>query len=105
MKIEKLKSITIYRILQEALTNVARHSKASSVQINATFLNNEIHLEIQDNGIGITETNHSNFNSLGLLGMNERANMINGVLIINGINNIGTSIVLRVPIESTQIIN
>ena len=105
LKIEKLKSITIYRILQEALTNVARHSKASSVQINATFLNNEIHLEIQDNGIGITEINHSNFNSLGLLGMNERANMINGVLIINGINNIGTSIVLRVPIESTQIIN
>lgn len=105
LKIEKLKSITIYRILQEALTNVARHSKASSVQINATILTDEIYLEIQDNGIGITEMTQTNFNSLGLLGMNERANMINGILIINGINNIGTSVVLRVPLESTQRIN
>lgn len=105
LKIEKIKSITIYRILQEALTNVARHSKASSVQINATIINDEIYLEIQDNGIGITEITQRNINSLGLLGMNERANMIKGVLVINGLNNKGTSVVLKVPVESMQSIN
>ncbi|MFI5149241.1 MAG: PAS domain S-box protein [Bacteroidia bacterium] len=94
---EKPVSITIYRILQEALTNVARHSEAKHVEIFARHDDKLISVEVKDNGKGITEEDKQHGASFGLLGMSERAKMINGTVTIKGIRGKGTSVLLTVP--------
>ncbi len=98
LRFEKPVSITMYRILQEALTNVARHSKATQVIISAKLDGKTIVLQIQDNGKGITDGEKSNALSLGLLGMKERAKMIGGELSIRGTKDQGTIVVLKTPV-------
>jgi PAS domain S-box-containing protein len=99
---EKLVSITIYRILQEALTNVARHAKAAKVHVSAKLKNNTIFLEVRDNGKGIAENEKQNTTSFGLLGISERAKMIGGDVIIQGIKGKGTSVLLKLPLHKND---
>ena len=73
-------STTIYRIIQEALTNVVRHAQASLVKIILKKQNNILYLNIKDNGKGFEYFTVNNSKSLGLLGMRERAIAINGDL-------------------------
>ncbi len=93
-------SIGIYRILQEALTNITRHSKAKNVNIIFTSKDNFISLSIIDDGIGIPEEKINSPNTFGLLGMRERAIALNGNLIINNLNGKGTLIELTLPLEA-----
>ncbi|GAO42769.1 PAS domain-containing sensor histidine kinase [Flavihumibacter petaseus] len=65
----------LFRILQEALTNVARHSGATAVEVNFSYSDNRVVLSIADNGRGFDPEDRSN-KTLGVLGMKERANMI-----------------------------
>ncbi|MCX8056760.1 MAG: PAS domain S-box protein [Ignavibacteria bacterium] len=99
VKIPKTISTVIFRILQESLTNVARHSKASQVSIDLKVKNDDFLLEVVDNGIGIPEEMLSNPNSIGLIGMRERAYSCNGELIIHSELNKGTKISLTIPIN------
>ncbi|MFH1904942.1 MAG: ATP-binding protein [bacterium] len=78
-------SIVAYRILQEALTNIIRHSQATLVEVRFKKSQSEIILEIKDNGIGISNDALQNVNSLGLSGMRERALSINGDVIFSGL--------------------
>jgi PAS domain S-box-containing protein len=100
MVFEKPVSITIYRILQEALTNVARHSKASRVEIYARVEAGRIVLEICDNGKGITPAEMKKPTSYGLLGMTERAKMIGGEVMIQGKPDKGTRVILLLPVTT-----
>ncbi len=70
-------SLTIYRILQESLNNIVKHAQASRVEINFTYKEKMLLMEIRDNGIGFDPSIHKE-NSLGLLGIKERALMVGG---------------------------
>ena len=95
---EKL-SITIYRIIQEALTNVTRHSRARKVDVSMTIQNKNLCLIIKDNGVGIKEEKIDSSKSYGLIGIRERLVPWNGTMEINGIKGEGTTIIVNVPIE------
>ena len=81
----------IFRILQEALTNVARHSAANCVEVDFSVLDNLVELEIADNGKGFNPSTGSN-KTLGLLGMRERAHMIGAEYDINSAPGQGTRV-------------
>lgn len=88
----------IFRIFQEALTNVLRHSGAKNVEVTARRDKSEFFLTIHDDGNGIRNDQISGNSSLGILGMRERAHLIGGDLKITGIEKKGTLVTLRVPI-------
>lgn len=96
LSVDPDKSIAIFRILQEALTNVARHSKAKTVNISLSETNDFIILSIEDDGIGIPTENISNPSSYGLLGMKERARYIGGEFLVFNNNGHGTSIKVKI---------
>jgi signal transduction histidine kinase len=94
----------LFRIFQEALTNVTRHARASAVSVTLAERRNEFELRIQDNGRGVTEEEVSDPRAIGLLGMRERAALVGASFQITGRRGKGTTIRVRVPIEppSTQ---
>ncbi|OLE50932.1 MAG: hypothetical protein AUG51_25495 [Acidobacteria bacterium 13_1_20CM_3_53_8] len=92
-------STTLFRILQEALTNILRHAQATSVDVTTQIEADEFVLTIRDNGRGITENETSAPLSLGILGMRERAHLVNGKISISGVEGQGTAITVRVPLS------
>lgn len=92
-------STAVFRIFQEALTNIARHSAASRLVITIKVGGADLLMEMKDNGKGITEVEINNTKSLGLLGMKERANIFGGELFIEGIAEKGTSVKLKIPLS------
>jgi two-component system sensor histidine kinase UhpB len=87
----------IFRILQEALTNVARHAKAGVTRIALQAGQEKVTLQIEDNGCGIKSDAMVNPRSLGLLGMRERAAVLGGELAIAPITPSGTRVTLNLP--------
>jgi len=96
------RSIAIFRIFQEILTNVTRHSQATEVSIKIENRKAYLFLEARDNGRGIKASEFSNPKSLGLLGMRERALLLGGEVSIRGIQGKGTTVTLRVPLENKE---
>ena len=96
--LEPKKSIALFRIFQEALTNVARHAHATVVKSILRREKEMLVLEIKDNGCGISIDKKSKPESFGLIGMRERAMAIGGLVEINGIAGEGTTIIVRLPI-------
>lgn len=90
-------STAIFRIVQEALTNVSRHSHATLVVVDLRASKDFISLKITDNGRGMTIERGSRENGLGLVGMRERAIMLGGKLKIQSHTGAGTSIEVRIP--------
>jgi signal transduction histidine kinase len=90
-------SINFYRVLQEALTNIARHSGADSVSVTFTENDKELILEIVDNGKGICPDPARKTRALGILGMKERAGLLGGVLNIVSVESKGTHVILNLP--------
>jgi signal transduction histidine kinase len=88
----------IFRILQEALTNILRHAHATRVNIIIEEDEEEFVLEIKDNGKGITEREKTRSGSLGIIGMRERAHLVGWRIEISGGRGKGTALTLRVPI-------
>jgi len=91
-------STAIFRILQEALTNVLRHAKATKVEVTLKEEQGGFVLTIGDDGRGISEEEKSGEKSLGLLGMRERAHLIGGEVSITSLENQGTTVTVRLPV-------
>jgi two-component system sensor histidine kinase UhpB len=89
------KQLVLYRVTQEALNNVARHSGARHVEVEIARQNGEIALEVADDGRGFDVGTESR--GLGLDGMAERARLVDGVFEIDAHPSRGTRLVLRVP--------
>jgi signal transduction histidine kinase len=89
----------VYRIIQEALTNVARHSEATHAEVALGLNNGELRVEIVDNGKGIDQAMIVHPESLGILSMQERARMLGGKIAITSNPGKGTCIVLTAPIH------
>ena len=92
------KSTAVFRIFQEALTNVLRHARATKVDIRIRQQDGQFVLTVSDNGRGITEVEKSDPSSLGLLGMKERAYLVRGAIHIGRSEEGGTVITVQVPI-------
>ncbi|MCX7984252.1 MAG: sensor histidine kinase [Bacteroidetes bacterium] len=87
----------IFRILQEALTNVSRHACATRVAIAFNISNDTYTLRVKDNGRGITEEEIKHPRSFGLIGIRERAQQWGGTFSIIGYPNKGTEVLITIP--------
>jgi PAS domain S-box-containing protein len=97
LKLEPEQATAVFRICQEALTNVARHAGATSVLVELEEQEDTIRLVVSDNGRGIAEDRLSHPRSFGLQGMRERAGLLGGDLMIQPGADGGTTIALRLP--------
>lgn len=100
--IGKMPEINIFRICQEALTNIAKHAGATMINVRIENKGEELMIRIVDNGKGIASNTLHNPLSMGLLNMKERANLIGANLNITSSPGDGTSIELKVKINATE---
>ena len=94
------RSTDVFRILQEALTNVARHATAHEVVVTLRFRRNELQLSVSDDGRGITAAEIASPQALGLVGMRERALLWDGVVEWRAREGGGTIVDLRLPLAN-----
>jgi len=90
-------STMCFRIFQETLTNIARHAKATSVDVRLVQIDHELVLTVSDNGRGISEKEVVNSRSIGLIGMRERVAQVGGQVFFFGLPTRGTTVTMRVP--------
>ena len=95
-------STHVFRVYQEALTNVARHAQATRVETFVQEEGEQVIITIKDNGVGIDMVKASVKNSLGLIGMRERALLFHGQLSIEGEPNQGTTVTIRIPLVNVN---
>lgn len=94
-------SISLYRILQEALTNVARHSGAQRVQVDLGLRDKWIQLVVKDDGQGLPESGgHLKRGSFGLIGMRERVRLLSGQMSLKNDANGGAILMVRLPLRA-----
>jgi len=95
--------IAMFRIFQEAMTNIARHSKARNVIVRLLWEHDHVELTIRDDGIGFAidslADSHAHAAALGILGMRERALLLDAPLQIESEPGTGTKITLRIPLK------
>jgi PAS domain S-box-containing protein len=92
----------LFRILQETLTNTARHSRATKVRVGLAVDKGYVRLSVRDNGRGVTEGEIAAPDSLGLLGMRERAVLLGGDIAIEGESGKGTRVTARIPLGHSK---
>lgn len=91
---------TLFRIVQESLTNIVRHAGASAVRVRLAERDGHVELRVSDDGRGVTSAQVKDPRSLGLLGMRERTAMLAGTFTIAGRPGKGTVITVRVPVRA-----
>src|SRR5690606_32875293 len=96
--LERNLATNIFRVYQEALTNIPRHAKATAVTTSLTRTDTPILLQVSDNCIGFEMENARRKNTLGLVGMRERAILFQGELTVQSRPGEGTSVILSVPL-------
>jgi signal transduction histidine kinase len=92
----------VFRIFQEALTNIARHANATRVNVTVALAEDELSVGVEDNGKGIELDRLSKARSLGIIGMRERARLIGATLEIGPRTKGGTAVELGVPLINQQ---
>jgi signal transduction histidine kinase len=102
LDLSREQATAIFRIFQEALTNVARHSKAEKLWVQLDVHDGMVVLEVEDNGIGIDPATLGQGKALGLLGMGERAAMFGGQVEIAGVPGKGTTVIVRMPFRGAN---
>jgi signal transduction histidine kinase len=95
--------VAIFRIAQAALTNVARHAEASRATLALMKRKKDLILTVYDNGKGIPKKQASSRNSLGIIGMRERALALDGTLTLRGSKGKGTTLTVRIPLSRVLI--
>lgn len=100
--LDKSRSIALFRIFQEALTNIARHARATQVEINLERNTSTVNMEICDNGVGITAAQLAASGSFGILGIRERVNSLGGSLNISGVPGRGTTLRVSLPLGARE---
>jgi signal transduction histidine kinase len=102
LKVDIDVATTMFRIFQEILTNVARHARATRVDIALEVGEARVALDVADNGVGIPEGEVNGRKSLGLLGMHERALLFGGEVKIAGVVGHGTRVSVAIPLGAPK---
>jgi len=92
--------LVLYRIIQEALTNVARHADASQARVRLRREGGMVVAEVLDDGVGFpAQRTLVDGHGLGLMGMQERAAMVGGDLTVDSVSGQGTTVSVRIPVQ------
>jgi signal transduction histidine kinase len=105
-KLDTVKRTVLFRVAQEALNNVARHARASRVEVSIQKLPGSVCLKIKDDGksFNVERTLHANGGKrLGLLGMRERLEMVGGKFVVESSPGNGTTIQAQIPLTSGRV--
>jgi signal transduction histidine kinase len=100
--VDPARATTLFRICQEALTNVARHANATRIDLSLTQAGAALCLEVRDDGRGIPEEAVADSKSLGLIGMRERVLPWGGDVHIRGIRGRGTVVSVHIPLGKKE---
>jgi signal transduction histidine kinase len=92
----------LFRIAQEALTNIARHSRASEVVMRLETMDDQVKLTVEDNGHGIDPERQESRHSLGLIGMRARARQCGGLFQLEPVDPQGLRILVKVPLRLSE---
>lgn len=96
--IDRELATAVFRIFQETLTNIARHSKATHCRVSLTKTEKDLSMEVTDNGIGITQWQVDDPRSFGMIGMRERAHLWGGTVHVRRIRPSGTMVKVVIPL-------
>ncbi len=91
----------VFRVAQEALTNVARHAKAGKVRLTLTYVEDALLLDVVDDGAGFDGT--QNPHGYGLIGMRHRLSKVRGTLTVESVPGTGTSVNAVVPLAAPEV--
>ncbi|MDB6066966.1 MAG: putative Hybrid sensor histidine kinase [Pedosphaera sp.] len=103
MDIPEGHATAVFRIFQEILTNVARHAQATRVVVCLTSEEGNLVLEAEDDGVGIKESDIADPKSLGLLGMQERAEILGGTVMFQRTGEQGTIVTFQIPLPAMSL--
>jgi signal transduction histidine kinase len=95
-------ALSVYRILQEATTNIARHSGATSTAVTLHIRSRRILLSVYDNGKGFAPRSRETSHGSGIVGMEERAHLVDGKLTIRSVPGEGTRVELEIPLPASD---
>ena len=104
-ELEPAIEVAIFRIIQESLSNIVKHSKANNATVSIEFLSNKLNLVISDNGIGfdIEGLNDTHgMNGFGLISMKERVELLQGEFEIKSSHNLGTRLLISIPLVEEE---
>lgn len=102
LRIDEELSTALFRILQEALTNVVRHANATEVHVMLERDTSQLRLRVEDNGTGMSPSRITEVRSLGFLGMRERARQFGGDVTITSTSRLGTSLTVCIPLHANK---
>ncbi len=102
MALPRAQSVALFRIFQEALTNIQRHASAHHIEVELTVKPDTLTLQVHDDGRGIQAKEIAGLKSLGLLGMRERAKQLGGSFDIQGVPSDGTIVTVTIPIKNNE---
>ncbi len=95
-------STMCFRVFQETLTNIARHAKATRVEVILAQIDQELVMTVRDNGRGISEKEVVHARSIGIIGMRERVAQVGGQVFFFGVPSRGTTVTMRVPMPEAH---
>jgi len=105
LELNSQQSVALYRVVQEALTNVVKHANATQVKVLMAINGDRLILQINDNGVGIKENCKLKPDSYGLIGMQERAFLLDGEFTIAGHEGVGTVVKVEIPYSGNKNMN
>lgn len=100
--LDKESTLALFRILQETLTNIARHAEASKIEVSVSEAGQILTLTVTDNGRGIRDEHLSDPHSYGIMGIKERVEYLGGNVHIIGVPDKGTTVKVRLPIAGRE---
>lgn len=103
LPLDQNRSTAVFRIFQETLTNVIRHSGATQVDVAVSIQCNAIVVQVQDNGKGITEAQLTSPTSFGIIGIRERVRFLGGEVKFRGVPGIGTTVLVNIPLTKEEV--
>lgn len=92
----------LFRILQESLSNIVRHAKATNVRVELALRGDDMSMTVSDNGVGIQSGCRNKAGSFGLVGIEERINILGGSFSITSIPGEGTRVHVSIPVEDAH---